>query len=553
MKGDFPRVEVQTPDYRFFWHGRFFGFRLVSTSGLPYDDRITYSNFGPFEVGGVDLVCNHYQPVTLAWPGGEEIKLFGARLNLAEPQEQVVRVDHFDDKKRLLRVEFHFSATAPHIRMRIDPAGFDTDKPMLLSLPGNLIYDRKWQGTRSAAFYSSGVKTGLQISGAEEGSVRIADSQIGKTLICRVPLNQPSDWAFTVLGANAQVEKLPDHAAVKASAQTFRPVKINELKSWESEVLRQRGWKPERTGVKERVAGVYVSAEGWHNPVSWLPESRIDYIDKTFLRKLIDARCFEAVGFSRDGVTEKGENAAWLKLVEKTHRAGLRVYLKPGDSEITAMTNREQIAAWAKLVFDVPAIQRCDVIRMPWEAVLVPWTNANLCLPARFHTPELARLQGLPWREVSERIVASVADRFSFVIEAIRRYAPQVTIDLESTDSPVLERLVKRHENLGVMYMAYGQYPRAAEYLDVYQCVARNQAKAARVVLETDCYYTASITGLGQLKGRPYTEMYSEQDIALMAQKHHHMNALSAAAAWAWGTNITFTEAKFRAVCAAGR
>jgi hypothetical protein len=79
MKGDFPRLEVITPAYRFIWHGRFFGFRLISTTTDPYDERISYSNFGPFSVGGVDLVCDHYQPLSLRMEGGAELGLGAGR------------------------------------------------------------------------------------------------------------------------------------------------------------------------------------------------------------------------------------------------------------------------------------------------------------------------------------------------------------------------------------------------------------------------------------------------------------------------------------------
>jgi hypothetical protein len=312
--------------------------------------------------------------------------------------------------------------------------------------------------------------------------------------------------------------------------------------------MERRGWQPERGKAKERVAGLFVTARGWNNLVSWIPEAKIEYVGKRMLPAVIASRSFEAVGLSRDGVTEKGENSAWLGLVEQAHHGGLRVYMKPGDGELTKIQGEEEIKAWAKACFDVPDEQRCDVVRLPWEAVMVPWTTANLCLAPRFHTPQLATMAGLPWAKVRERIVGSVADRFSLIIESIRRHVPGIFIDLECSDTKVLETLLARHDRLGVMYMAYGQYPRLGEYLDLYYCVARQQAKASRVVLETDCYYTHTITSLGQLKGRPYAEMYSERDLDLMRQKHRHLCNLPVEAAWSWGVNITFTEAKFHAV-----
>ena len=101
------------------------------------------------------------------------------------------------------------------------------------------------------------------------------------------------------------------------------------------------------------------------------------------------------------------------------------------------------------------------------------------------------------------------------------------------------------------MYMLYGEYPEVTAAMDLYSEVARGQMKARRVVLETDCYYSRTITGLGKLQGHPYIEMYSASDLDLMQRKHRHMNSLGVDAAWAWGINITWTEAKFRAVCEA--
>jgi hypothetical protein len=238
--------------------------------------------------------------------------------------------------------------------------------------------------------------------------------------------------------------------------------------------------------------------------------------------------------------------------VAQAHAAGLRVYMKPGDGELTHMRGgRAGIADWAKACFAVPAEQRCDVVRLPNEAVLVPWTTANLCLRPQFQTREMAAMKGWPWAKARESIVSSVADRFSFVIDSIRRHAPDMIIDLESMDTTVLEKLMPRHDHLGVMYMSYGQYPRVAEYLDLYFCVAKRQAGATRIVMETDCYYTDSINGSNTLLGRPYAEMYSEHDLKLMREKHRHLCNLPADAAWSWGMNIILTEEKFKCVCEA--
>jgi hypothetical protein len=316
--------------------------------------------------------------------------------------------------------------------------------------------------------------------------------------------------------------------------------------------MTRRNWEAPRGRVRERVAGVFVTARNWRQPVAWLPEATIDGVDRLILPKLIESRSFQAIGFSRDGVSERGENAAWFQLVARTHRAGLRVYMKPGDGELTYLKDREAISAWAKACFAVEPEQQCDVVRLPWEAVVVPWVTANLCLPARFHTAELKNMSGLPWDAARERIVNSVTDRFSFVIEAIRRHAPQMTVDIECSDTAVVERLRQRHGNLGVMYMCYGFYPRVADYLDLYYAVARFQMGAERVVMETDCYYTERTATAGaRLNTRPFEQLYPPHELELMAAKHRHMNNLPAEAAWAWGVNITYTEQKLKIVCAA--
>lgn len=133
---------------------------------------------------------------------------------------------------------------------------------------------------------------------------------------------------------------------------------LGELKSWEAGELERRQWTPQRGATRERVAGLFVTAAGWSHPVSWLPEASIDFVARRMLPRVIDSRCFSAVGLSRDGVTEKGENAAWFALVAQARRAGLRVYLKPGDGELTQIREREEIRTWAKACFDVPAPPR---------------------------------------------------------------------------------------------------------------------------------------------------------------------------------------------------
>jgi hypothetical protein len=556
MKGDFPRLEVITPAYRLIWHGRIFGFRLVSTVIDPYDERVSYANFGPFAVGGVDLLCNHYEPLTLTLPGGTPFRPGLGRLYQEEtPGAPAIApatfmVEHTDGQRHVLRVRLVFCPNDPLILLHFEPGGFPAGSTLLLSWAANFIYDVVRQDDSAAAYYSRGAQTGLRVGSTQPGSVTIAEAAASKAITCRLPADRPSELTLQVLGPRDGADAKPASARKLnlPLAPTHKAVHLAELKSWEADEMERRRWKPERGAAKARVAGLFVTARGWNNIVSWIPEATIEYVRKTMLPMVVSSRSFEAVGLSRDGITEKGEHAAWLDLVAQAHQGGLRVYMKPGDGELTRIQGADAIKVWAKACFDVPKEQRCDVVRLPWEAVLVPWTTANLCLAPRFHSPELAALGGLAWGEARKRIVASVANRFSVIIEAIRRHAPGILIDLESCDTTVLETLLARHDRLGVMYMAYGQYPRAGEYLDLYYCAARQQAKASRVVLETDCYYTHTITSLGQLKGRPYAGMYSEQDLTLMQQKHRHLCNLPVEAAWSWGLNITFTEPKFHAV-----
>jgi hypothetical protein len=546
MKGDFPRLEAIAPAYRFVWHGRFFSMRLTSTARLPYDNRISYAAFGSWECGGVDLIGSHYFMPSFEWPDGRPARVGGGTLFRSA---QGFRVDHALEGKGTLRAHLQFAAEPPYIRMTVEPSGIEGAGPLLLRLPANFVYDRTRREDRHAAYYSSSLETGLRVAGEHPESASIAATPAGTSIVCRIPTDRKSSWSLCVLDAkewsNATVPAVTD-----LTAADYKRVPLQELDQWEPDALFRRGWVPERGRVRERVAGIFICAEGWNYPTGPLQEARMDYVSKSFLPRLSETRKFQSVGLSRDGVTERGRNEDWLRLVEQAHRSGFKVYMKPGDGELGRVLEAGGIASWAKALFDVPEERRCDVVRLPAETIVAPWMTANLCLHSRYHTTAMRKLAGLPWERVRSRIVASVADRFSQVIEAIRRHAPRMVIDLESCDTPVLEELMARHENLGVMYMMYGQYPRVAPYIDLYYSAARKQARAKRVVLETDCYYTGTITGLGQLQGNP-AQMYSPNDIELMAAKHRHMNWLPADASWAWGLNITFTPGKLAAIASA--
>ncbi len=429
MKSVFPRLEAISPRYRFVWHGRFFGFRLTSTaSGLPYDGRVSYAAFGSWEQGGVDLVDSHYFMPAIEWSDGRAVRLSGGALSQAGDS---FRADYRYEPNDVLRFYLQFTAKAVHLFF--EPLGDAGPGPLVLRLPANFVFDK----TAHNAFYSSSLATGLRVSSSVPDGVTVAPGSI----LCRIPTNGRSAWSLSVLDA-ADWSSAAAPAPAFPETSGYERVLTAGLDAWETAALASRGWKPETGKVRERIAGVFICAEDWKYPTGPLPESRIGYVSKSFLPQLARTRAFSAVGFSRDGITERGRNADWLGLVAQAHHAGFRVYMKPGDGELTRVLEAGGLERWARDVFAVPAEQQCDAVRLPAEALLAPWVTANLCLHPRFHAPELKQLAGLAWPEVSARIVTSVADRFSRVIEAIRRHAPRIAIDVESADTAVLSRLL---------------------------------------------------------------------------------------------------------------
>lgn len=545
MKGDRPRLEVRARHYRLVWFSRYFAVRLASTGRFPYDDRISYSNFGPFAVGGLDLICGHPEALTLT-SGGKPVGTGPGVIAVSE-KEGVFMLEHPIGPNQRLRLWIACQPDSPDIKFSILPIGFD--QALNITIPGHLIFDRSTQEEKAASFYSTGAGTGLRIAGEEKDSVTVADSAMGKTLVCRAPAERCSEWVWTVLGPS---DSAKPQASAPVPGQSLskiecRSLGISDLKSWELDQIARRQWKVPRGQVKERVAGIYVGARNWHDSGAW--PATVSAVEQQILPKLIETRKFQAVGLTRDGITERGENEGWYRLVAAAHKAGLRVYMKPGDGELTYLKNRDALTEWAKTNFDVSPEHQVDVVRLPWEAVVVPWVTANLCLPSRFLTPELKNMAGLDWDTARKRILDSMTDRFSFVIESIRRHAPKVTVDIECGDTAVFEQLLRRHENLGVQYMCYGFYPRITEYLDLYYAVARFQMAAKRVVLETDCYYTQkTVTNGGLLKTKPFEPSYPQEELDLLVAKHRHMYQLPAEAAWAFGVNIAYTEKKLDAV-----
>jgi hypothetical protein len=549
MKQEYPRLEVKAKAYRFVWHGRWLGFRLCAVPEI-YDERISYVSFGSFQVGGPDLLCTSRYVVEPVWEDATATGLGkGSPGQLLVPDGGAAAEEYLVRYGERLTIRLEFSAAAPHIRMTMIPGPSDKTCRLLFPFTGRGIFTDFWQGKRAAAYYSPALNTGLLVSGAEEGAVVAEGDRRGyaKTT-CRMPPDRESTWSLTVLDSSSWPCVEPESVAPLPETRptNFAPVAVHAVPKWECQMLAAREWPVQRTGTRERVAGVYLtSPEGGHS-LSPDPGGTLEHVERQFLDELIGTKAFQAIGFSRDGKHFDAQNDRWLKLVERVHAAGLRAYMKPGDGELHGRGKGAALAAWVKACFPGKAEQQVDAVRLCWEAVLSPWVTADLCLSNAAIPPDAK-----DWTAIRSAIAGEVADRFSRIIEAIRGQAPTVTIDLECGDTVVFEKLLARHENLGVMYMCYGPYPRVGDYLDLYATAARRQFDTPRVVLETDCYYTARYDSLGTLYRQPTEDMYSDDEIANMADKHRHMNALSSQAAWAWGINICNTPRKFAAICRA--
>jgi hypothetical protein len=549
MKRDYPRLEVKAKAYRFVWHGRWLGFRLCAAPEI-YDERISYVSFGSFQVGGPDLLCTSRYVIEPVWEDGTATGLGKASPGqLLVPDSTAAAGEYLVRYGDRLSMRLRFSTVAPHIRLTISPGKTDNAGRLLFPFTGRGIFTDTWQGARAAAYYSPALNTGLLVSGGEEAGVVVEGDRRGYAkATCRMPPDRESTWCLTVLDASSWPCVEPDVASPQpeVAATGFAPVAVPALPKWECRMLAAGMSAVQRTGTQERVAGVYLtSPEGGH-ALSPDPGGSLEHVERRFLDELIATGAFQAVGFSRDGRNFQPLNDRWLHLVERVHAAGLRAYMKPGDGELHGRAKGAALAAWAEACFPEKAEQQVDVVRLCWEAVLSPWVTADLCLSDAAIPPDAK-----DWTAIRARIAGAVADRFSRIIDAIRGRAPRVTIDLECGDTVVFEKLLGRHENLGVMYMCYGPYPRVGDYLDLYATRAREQFRTSRVVLETDCYYTARYDALGTLYRQPAEGMYSDDEIANMADKHRHMNALASQAAWAWGINICNTPRKFAAICRA--
>ncbi len=547
MKREYPRLEVKAKAYRFVWQGRWMSFRLCASPEL-FDERISYVSFGSFQVGGPDLLCTERYFIEPVWDDGTPTGLgFRSPGELFAPRDASARGEYLIRYGERLSIRLKFSAMAPHIRLTLIPGKTDKTCRLLFPFTGRGIYSKTWQGKNAGAYYSPVLKTGLLVSGAEDGGVVVeGDGKGNAKVTCRAPFDRESTWELTVLDASRWPCAELDTNALPATppARSFAPVMSASLPTWERQILRDKKLEVKKSGTQERVAGVYLTSPQGGHSLSGDPCATLDHVEQRFLDDVIGTKAFQAVGFSRDGKDFQALNERWLKLVERTHAAGLRAYMKPGDGELHGRSTGAALETWAKACFGVKPEQQVDVVRLCWEAVLSPWVTADLCLGSAAIRPDAKE-----WGEIRDGIASSVADRFSRIIEAIRAHAPRVTIDLECGDTVVFDKLLARHENLGVMYMCYGPYPRVGDYLDLYASAAREQFRTRRVVLETDCYYTLRYDDLSKLYRQPAQMMYSDEEIANMADKHRHMNGLSSQAAWAWGINICNTTRKFEAIC----
>jgi hypothetical protein len=549
MKRDYPRLEVRTKAYRFVWHGRWLGFRLCGQPEV-FDERISYVSFGSFQVGGPDLLGAFQYRIKPVWedgtPAGLE-RLIGELFVTDEAARSGEYLVRYGD---LLSIRLTLASEAPHVRLTMIPGKTDKTCRLLFPLTGHNVYPQTWQGKRAGAYFSRGLGMGLKVSGAAEGDVVVEGDGKGEAkLICRVPFDRETTWDLTVLDKSWVPGEGGGPAAPVASVrpERFVPVEVQTLPKWEPLVMQARNLEANRAGTRERVAGIYLtSPEGGHS-LSAAPSGQMEAVEKRVLDEVIASGAFQAIGLSRDGRNFEALNERWLRLVERVHAAGLRAYMKPGDGEFHTLSHRSALASWAKACFETKPERQVDVVRLCWEAVLAAWQTADLCMVSRGR----GYAEAMDWGELRGSLASEVADRFSRIIDAIRAHAPRVTVDLECGDTVVFEKLLARHENLRVMYMCYGPYPRVGEYLDLYAAAARRQFKSGGVVLETDCYYTARYDDLSKLHRQPLEGMYSEDEISNMADKHRHLNALSSEAAWAWGINVCNSRAKFDAICGA--
>lgn len=551
MKKDWIRATLATPDWCLESCTRYPALRLRRLTPIPASPIPSYSWFGSFDARGIDLNCSRNAQILVYADGIRQIfndMQPGAVLrHKSGRREDILFRYHSQEKKELL---LHIQPHADGFSLTACSRDFPPDTRISLKWRISGLFEPLSLSGNHVRYYSPAWKTGLDIQAEESCTAAFekdgedwflqfsGDARGGMNINCRVML-QPS------------LPDGPPRFVSPDSISDFIPVSLAETPKWEVTEMQKRGWKPSKGAAREKVAGLFVGDPRWsHHHKSCADRAGdIDYVENTFLDLVIESQAFDAIGLSRDGITEFHREAQWMNLISRTKRAGLRAYMKPGDQELEALNTRQDRIEWVRRNFDVDEARQPDVLRLCWEAVLLSWTTADLCAPPKYFFADHRALRNRPWHEVEDKIVGGMADHFSFFIDSVRRYAPEVTVDLECGDSRVFEKLLGRHENLGVMFMCYGQMPRIKEYLDLYESIARRQLHAERIVLETDCYYTAKYHQIEMLLIDPPEKMYSAEDLYRMESKHSTLVDRDVDATWSWGLNLCHSPEKFDAVC----
>ncbi|WP_373232046.1 hypothetical protein [Cohnella sp.] len=559
FKADQARIEVRSDFFTFNTHDRWIGFRLCHGQ-FPFDERLSFSSgAGSFRVGGMDLIGAYGHKFALTSERGEKWKLWYAKLfipNKQEPDNPMFRlVFEEEGLSGSVCVDYVFYEDMPYFDIAIQAIGFAGNDYYTLPLEGNFIFSESIAlSQQEAAYYTKANDAGLSVRTSANASVTVQQDVESAVMTLKLPVNETAIVRFTVLGQGEwplTVAEQPfdsKETTERIASVAWAAMDVSSLPNFERTTMQENGWKPDIGRTRERVAGMYVTIPGWHHPQSWDSGGHLSHVEEVYLDKVISSGAFDAIGFSRDGIYENGLQQRWLNLVRRTHKAGLRVYLKPGDGEITALRgDPRKLQQWASANFDVPADAQADVVRLCWESVLAPWETANLCL--RQSSLQLEGLSHKPWQTVSEQIADFMTDRFSLIIDEIHRYAPNTTIDIECGDTNVFQRLLNRHDNLRVMYMFYGDYPRVSDFVDLYYSVAKEVLGAGGIVLETDCYYTDRYPSIESLRMQDGSLIYDADDIDRIVRKHEYILRKPVEACWAWGINMNASEQKFAKIC----
>lgn len=552
MKRDWQRVELRSGDWLACWNNRWPTLRLARLHGR--EPELSYAAFGSFQAGPQDLLGHHAWQLPL-FADGERIEWKEGAEVESDPEGREITMRFVAaGEAGALSLTYRADDIGSGLRLVFDFDGFDQARRFAVCFSGRLVYPECRREAAWAAFYGPGTRTGLAVvpQGGSAGVAierELSDTRItvsagsSKFAVNLYPLGS-GDWPF-------EPPAVPG-PGVTESVSERTVIETESLPRFEAEILGELSWKRPPGRVGRRVAGLFVSVPEWRHSQSRDPNGSLDAVSATMLPKVVETGCFDVIGLSRDGIYELGHQEPWLELVEQAHAAGYPVVMKPGDQELTAVIADDGLEAWADACFDVPAERRCEAVRLCWEALMWAWVPADLSARAEVLPEGPAGLERMSWPEAENALVERIADRFDRLIRLIRARAPETVIDLECGDTRVFRRLLQRHENLGVMYMCYGDYPRVGDYMDLYYWLAREHLGADRVVLETDCYYTRDNFDIWSLRERSMESLYPPEVVERMVRKHAHMNALPTDDAWAWGINLNFHEAKFEAICRDG-